>query len=99
MKELLIDAIVGKGFSSQAEGCHFVDTGFARFTGNQHNESWGWKRDVLENLSVEALTELYNRKDFKESTKINIARPLSLKMARRGGIASSLNAVYGEHLC
>ena len=47
-RRMLIDAIVGKGFSSCAEGNHFQETGFARFCGNQHNPDWAWDIDVLD---------------------------------------------------
>jgi hypothetical protein len=57
---LFVDAIVGVGFPGPYEVAeHATRGGLARFTGNQHNESWGWERDALENLTLGTLQTLY----------------------------------------
>jgi hypothetical protein len=60
-KEILIDAIIGKGFHSYEEASHFEGAGFATFTGNQHNPEWSWKRNALDHLSEISLKEIYSR--------------------------------------
>ena len=52
---LWVDAICG------ASGAPFgmVARGLAEWNGNQHNESWGWKRDQLAKLDENQLAELY----------------------------------------
>lgn len=58
--EFLIDAIVGIGFGGSME---FADKctkwGFAKFTGNQHNEEWSWDADVLKQQRNDVLLILY----------------------------------------
>ena len=61
-RELMVDAIVGKGFYTQKEAGDFTKLGFARFTGNQNNESWEWHRSALRALDLEDLKTIYCRK-------------------------------------
>jgi hypothetical protein len=94
-RRMLIDAIVGKGFSSCAEGNHFQETGFARFCGNQHNPDWAWDIDVLDKLSVEALSELYNRNEFSTSSDATKYAPIHLSLTKRA-FPTALEMVYGN---
>ena len=56
MKELMLDAIMGSGPNSyptpQTE--HLMV-----FTGNQHNPSWVWNREILEELDLDILSSFY----------------------------------------
>ena len=62
--ELLIDGLVGVGFKSIAYAEQAVAAGYAKFTGNQHNESWQWDRARLEKTSeAEALALYINAKE------------------------------------
>lgn len=56
---MLIDAIVGVGFSDINYACAMVSAGLALFTGNQHHESWSWDRERLQKLEVANLIDLY----------------------------------------
>lgn len=58
-KEVLIDAIVGVGFPSINVAMKAVKAELARFTGNQHNESWEWRRDMLAQAHIDDLHDLY----------------------------------------
>lgn len=58
-KMLFTDALCGLGFSSYAAAVAATDQGLARFTGNQHTESWAWNRDALETLPLATLQDLY----------------------------------------
>lgn len=58
-KELLIDAIIGCGFKSIQLAVEMTNKDLARFSGNQWNENWSWKRDKLKELSLNKLRELY----------------------------------------
>lgn len=60
-RELIVDAIVGKGFKSAKEAGDFVKLGYARFTGNQNNESWEWIRSALRALDIDTLHAIYFR--------------------------------------
>lgn len=57
--QMLIDAIVGRCFTSYGEADHYVKVGLAKFTGNQHNEEWRWRRDALEKLGYDLLLRIY----------------------------------------
>jgi hypothetical protein len=59
-KELFIDAIVGCGFKSFELAWEMTNKGLARFSGNQWNPDWSWRRDKLITMKVEELEELYN---------------------------------------
>jgi hypothetical protein len=64
-KELMIDAIVGQGFRSMQKAIEYEKLGYAKFTGNQYNEDWSWKRDELKKLTLDVLCTIYynNRKE------------------------------------
>ena len=58
-KEILIDAIVGAGFPSIDVAMKAVKAELAYFSGNQHNESWDWHREMLEQADTDDLHDLY----------------------------------------
>jgi hypothetical protein len=61
LKELVIDAIIGAGFPSTQVADGATQAGLARWTGNQWNESWCWKREQLEVEPLADLQELYGK--------------------------------------
>lgn len=60
-KQVLIDALCGKGFISMQFAIDMTNAGLAKFTGNQWNEDWVWDRSELQKLSVEQLESLYKK--------------------------------------
>lgn len=58
-REMLIDAIIGRGFRTIRFACKMSKKGLAEFTGDQWNEEWTWKRDALQKLSIVELEKLY----------------------------------------
>lgn len=60
-KELLVDAVVGKGFTSLSDAIEMQERGLAYFSGNQHNEKWDWDRVKLRELDEAQLQQLYAR--------------------------------------
>lgn len=58
-RQLLIDAIVGRGFPSMAVASRFEDDGLAKFSGNQWSEAWSWDRARLSSLSADQLESIY----------------------------------------
>lgn len=58
-RNMLTDAIIGKGFPTIDFALKMTKHGLARFNGNQHNESWVWDRAALEKLDLEILRSLY----------------------------------------
>ena len=67
-KELLLDAIIGKGFLSIADAQNFVERKLAVFSGNQHNESWEWQKVKLAVLSLDELLVIYMRATEKSES-------------------------------
>ncbi|MDP2323513.1 MAG: hypothetical protein Q8N51_05730 [Gammaproteobacteria bacterium] len=65
---LFIDGILGAGLHDYEVAQEAVDSGLATFTGNQHNESWMWRRIALEKLSLPALQDLYTSLKLREVT-------------------------------
>jgi len=61
IKQLMIHAVMGKAFLSCADAIQMENKGFAKFSGNQHNESWAWNKEALGKLSTEELVDLYMR--------------------------------------
>ena len=61
-RDILIDAIVGKGFHGLEDAEHFTNLGYAEFTGNQHNYEWEWIRGKLNKLHTMDLERVYSRK-------------------------------------
>lgn len=57
--ELLIDGIVGVGFKSVEYAQQAERAGYARFTGDQHNERWEWVRERLELTSEQEALAIY----------------------------------------
>jgi len=58
-KTLLIDAIIGKGFSTIDYAIKMEKAGLAYFTGNQWNEKWNWNKFKLEDMTEEELKNIY----------------------------------------
>jgi hypothetical protein len=58
-KAILIDALVGIGFQTIEIAVKAVAADLASFTGNQHNESWAWHREMLEQADIDDLHDLY----------------------------------------
>ena len=61
MKTLLVDAICGAGFPTYQLADAYTRTGFASFTGNQHNEAWEWNREALSKLEEYRLMFIYTQ--------------------------------------
>ena len=59
---LLIDAIVGRGFHGIEDAKQFVQLGYAKFTGNQHNIEWQWVRRKLIKTMKSDLERIYYRR-------------------------------------
>ena len=60
-REVLIDAIMGKGFPDIHYAIEMEKAGFAKFSGDQWNEDWEWKREKLETLNAAQLQTIYER--------------------------------------
>lgn len=60
-KELLTDAICGAGFKDMRYADECVKLGLARWTGDQYNPNWAWRRDVLLTKGLIELQEIYER--------------------------------------
>jgi hypothetical protein len=58
-KQILIDAIIGKGFSTMQDAMNMANQGLAKFYGDQNNEEWKWNRSKLNELPEEDLENLY----------------------------------------
>jgi hypothetical protein len=58
-KQILIDAIIGKGFSNTQDAMNMANQGLTEFCGDQNNEDWKWIRSKLEDLPEEYLEKLY----------------------------------------
>lgn len=58
-KELIIDALCGAGFNSFEQSAKYERSGYASFTGNQHNPRWEWNRPALAQVSVDGLQQMY----------------------------------------
>lgn len=49
------------GITPTIEDCIKLEKeGLMEFVGNQHNERWAWRTNVLNKFTVEALVDLYN---------------------------------------
>lgn len=64
---LLIDAINGHGVWPGME-VKYKD--LVKFNGNQHNESWCWKKDELEKMSNKELEKIYTDNDYERYRKV-----------------------------
>ena len=58
MKQLLLDAIIGKGVNSTKVVTRYKN--YIEFTGNQWNEDWAWRRNKLKKLSEKELKKIYD---------------------------------------
>lgn len=56
--KICLNLSVGKSYSDAEEA---TNNGWARFTGNQHNESWSWNKEYLNALSDAGLIKFYNQ--------------------------------------
>lgn len=70
-KELLVDAICGKGFKSQEFATSMTEVGLATYIGNQWNEKWEWNKKELKELPFSALEDLYFEINIDEEIWIN----------------------------
>lgn len=61
LKEVMIDAICGAGFSNAKVAMWAQSARLANFTGNQWNEDWTWNRTMLGMLELDALFAVYGR--------------------------------------
>ena len=60
IKDVLLDALRGHGFSSVEFADRMVKKGLARFSGNQWNEDWRLETDQLIKLETKDLVALYS---------------------------------------
>ncbi len=58
-KEMLVDAICGRGFVSYKHSIQMESIGFAIWDGDQHNSKWKWNRDILLTLNEDQLSQIY----------------------------------------
>jgi len=58
-KELLVNAVIGRGFRSMEHASEMTKLGLAEFSGNQWNPDWKWIREELDKLSMEELEKVY----------------------------------------
>ncbi len=56
---LFTDAIKGVGIPSHEVGMLAERGGLAELKGDQYNEIWAWKAEMLEDMSLDALQALY----------------------------------------
>jgi hypothetical protein len=96
-KELLVNAICGKGFFGHRDAIHFENQKVARFCGNQHNEDWCWLSDQLNLLSMWKLTEIYYRSE-DHNIQINPDELFddSIKEDEPKGLAYAIMYKYGK---
>lgn len=59
-KDILVDAIMGRGFLSMDFADSMESMGLARLSGNQWNSDWQWNRDKLNSLTMEELKLIYD---------------------------------------
>ncbi|MGB0662824.1 MAG: hypothetical protein ACPGMR_03440 [Pontibacterium sp.] len=59
LKDMIVDAIYGKGCGSMERAIEAEKSGLAEFTGNQHNLNWEWKKEELKKLDENELLKLY----------------------------------------
>lgn len=58
-KDDIINSIVGLKFKTLNFAINMEKAGLAKFTGNQWNENWDWKREALNELSRDELYGMY----------------------------------------
>jgi len=58
-KEVLIDAIKGRGFNSIEKAVKYTHFELAKFCGNSWNEDWEWRMDKLNELNDRELKAIY----------------------------------------
>lgn len=58
-KQMIIHALIGKGFNGCEIAMHYTNIGFAKFIGDSWNEDWEWNVDELNKLTCIQLYELY----------------------------------------
>jgi hypothetical protein len=66
-KEILIDAIIGRGIISYKQANWFEKLDIVTFNGNQWNESWAFKREELEKIDIEELMTIYKYEERQKS--------------------------------
>jgi len=61
-KEMLVDAIIGRAYSSISFSFILEKEKLAEYTGNGHVDNWSYRRDLLMKMGAPDLVELYKRK-------------------------------------
>jgi len=59
-KQILIDAIKGRGISDMQMCIEFEKVGLMEFTGNQHNPQWSFLDSKLQDTPLEELERIYS---------------------------------------
>ncbi len=60
MKQILINAIIGKGFTSENHVVAMEKMGLLGFSGNPWEMNWGWKINALNQLNNKELEKIYD---------------------------------------
>lgn len=68
-RELAIDALIGLGVPHH-KALTIEKNGFAEFCGNQYNDQYRWKRDVLETIPVNDLRILYTSLKWEDVEEV-----------------------------
>jgi hypothetical protein len=69
-KEIIVNAVIGKGFLGIEDSAKMEKIGLAKFDGDQHNQRWKWDKAALEKLSLEMLCNLYDRKGGRQMIEV-----------------------------
>lgn len=77
-KQVLIDAIINKGFPDFSFAIKMEKAGFATFPkdGRKVYSDWEWKREVLETLNEPKLQDIYDRLKLKEKDNGYLVRTI-----------------------
>ena len=60
-KQDLINLVLSVTPKNMQECCDLTKVNLMEFCGNQHNENWRWKKDVLNNMNENNLWKLYQK--------------------------------------
>lgn len=61
LKQLVIDAVVGRGLLGEKDADQLEAEGFASVESNPLSVRWKWNREALNKLSTTQLVDLYKR--------------------------------------
>lgn len=62
IKQVMIDAVMGKAFLGIEDACRMANLGFAKVSGSElRGGAWKWNKEALGKLSTEELVDLYSR--------------------------------------